>query len=555
MADLARIKRNVAKMAGMGAPEADIDGYIASEGVTIDDVRNFKSGVTQLQGTVGKFDPAQSGVSQNVEMNGAPIPQPQKPAYKTDLMSSTAATVNGIVNSIPFLQNTSDALIGAGGMLFGQDYGKTVEGLRAQREAIAQAAPVAKIAGEVGGTLGTLGALGASKLGAQALGNAGSLGTRLVNSGVSSAGIAGLNSFSQGKQGGEVLGDMAMGGVVGVAAPLAGEAVKKAGGAVADAITGAAQKRLTTEAIKGAPDATDLKSAASALFETGRAAKAAVKPDVFANFAANLVEKAKSAEIDEMLDGEALAAYRKMATMAQEAMDSGGISLARLHNLRQIAQDVAVDASKDRTKRFAKAIVDGLDDMIGNLKPDQLTGTGGKEAANALLDGISTWSRAKKLGVIEEAIYQARNQASGFENGLRIQFRALLKPDKRKQFTAAEIKAIEEIANGTSLANITRLIGKFGFGGGSASNALGGFLGGTAGFGLGGPLGAAAVAVGATGAKKLSEKLTEAGANRVANVVATPNIPIARQAPNLLAPARVPLEILIKGGGLSQAGN
>ena len=41
MADLARIKRNVAKMASMGAPEADIDGYIASEGVTIDDVKNF----------------------------------------------------------------------------------------------------------------------------------------------------------------------------------------------------------------------------------------------------------------------------------------------------------------------------------------------------------------------------------------------------------------------------------------------------------------------------------------------------------------------------------
>lgn len=47
MADLARIKRNVAKMASMNAPEADIDGYIASEGVTIDDVRNYRE--TQLQ--------------------------------------------------------------------------------------------------------------------------------------------------------------------------------------------------------------------------------------------------------------------------------------------------------------------------------------------------------------------------------------------------------------------------------------------------------------------------------------------------------------------------
>lgn len=42
MADLDRIKRNVAKMAAQNAPTADIDGYIASEGVSIEDVRNHK---------------------------------------------------------------------------------------------------------------------------------------------------------------------------------------------------------------------------------------------------------------------------------------------------------------------------------------------------------------------------------------------------------------------------------------------------------------------------------------------------------------------------------
>lgn len=43
MADLARIKNNVAKMVAQNAPESDIDGYIASEGVTVDDVRAFKA--------------------------------------------------------------------------------------------------------------------------------------------------------------------------------------------------------------------------------------------------------------------------------------------------------------------------------------------------------------------------------------------------------------------------------------------------------------------------------------------------------------------------------
>lgn len=49
MADLDRIKNNVAKMASMNAPEEDIDGYIASEGVTVDDVRNHVMNKTWIQ--------------------------------------------------------------------------------------------------------------------------------------------------------------------------------------------------------------------------------------------------------------------------------------------------------------------------------------------------------------------------------------------------------------------------------------------------------------------------------------------------------------------------
>lgn len=45
MPDLERIKNNVSKMASMKAPEEDIDGYIKSEGVTVNDVRNFKKDI------------------------------------------------------------------------------------------------------------------------------------------------------------------------------------------------------------------------------------------------------------------------------------------------------------------------------------------------------------------------------------------------------------------------------------------------------------------------------------------------------------------------------
>ena len=42
MADLAKIKRNVARMVSLNAPESDIDEYISSQGVSIEDVRNYK---------------------------------------------------------------------------------------------------------------------------------------------------------------------------------------------------------------------------------------------------------------------------------------------------------------------------------------------------------------------------------------------------------------------------------------------------------------------------------------------------------------------------------
>ena len=39
MADIARIKGNIAKMIAQNAPEADIDAYVSSEGVSLDQLR------------------------------------------------------------------------------------------------------------------------------------------------------------------------------------------------------------------------------------------------------------------------------------------------------------------------------------------------------------------------------------------------------------------------------------------------------------------------------------------------------------------------------------
>jgi hypothetical protein len=71
MADLARIKANVAKMAAQNAPIADIDGYITAEGVTVDDVRNFKM---PSQAPSGVYNNATAGLNDVIYRTlGAPV--------------------------------------------------------------------------------------------------------------------------------------------------------------------------------------------------------------------------------------------------------------------------------------------------------------------------------------------------------------------------------------------------------------------------------------------------------------------------------------------------
>lgn len=222
MADLARIKRNVAKMVGMGAPEADIDAYIGQEGVTIDQVRAYKGEPIKI---AGKVTPQTSvpGPSSNVEI----APQAPQAAPPVNLASATAATLNGITGSVPFLNNISDAIMGAGSQLMGGSYADTVAGLQRRRQELAQQAPLSAIAGNVAGVLAPFGAASKSKVLADALGmGEGNLLQRAGNFGLSGAGYAGLQGESHGQDQASVLSDMMLGGATAAPIPLAGAALR-----------------------------------------------------------------------------------------------------------------------------------------------------------------------------------------------------------------------------------------------------------------------------------------------------------------------------------------
>ncbi len=104
------------------------------------------------------------------------------------------------------------------------------------------------------------------------------------------------------------------------------------------------------------------------------------------------------------------------------------------------------------------------------------------------------WQRAKKTEILDQAVSDAELQASGFENGLRTQFRALAKKinsGKLKGFSAEEVQAIRKVADGTRAGNVARFLGKFGILDGVTSRSLT-TLGGVGLAGAAGGTGAAA---------------------------------------------------------------
>lgn len=434
----------------------------------------------------------------------------------------------------------------------GYDIGKAYEhGLETARGTNADQAalnPVAAAGGEMAGLLVNPASRWASGI------KVGSTIGKVGLAAAEGATVGGAYGFGKGDTMDERLSGAGIGAATG---GVLGAAVPAVAGAVGKGLTNAAQRNATSAAIKGAPSADDLRAASSQLFQKVDQSGVTVDTNKFGQFVQGLVTSAKRDRINPTLDPKATAAYQEMIQALADVQAGSPMTVSQLHTLRQIAQKAATSA-EGRDAMFANRIVDGLDNFVtspgSTVMPPNRLGQGNK-AGNDLLDAISTWGRSRRVGLIEEAIYRAGNQASGLENGLRVQFRQLLQNKKtRSLFSKAEIQAIEEVANGTTLSNAMRLLGKFGFGGGSASNMLGGTIGFGAGSVLGGPVGGVLAAGIGTGARKVGEAMARGGAERAAQVVATPNIPTIAAGPKTLAAQEFLKRLGLSGGAVAVQG-
>lgn len=374
--------------------------------------------------------------------------------------------------------------------------------------------PVASAAGQAAGVVLPLAALGATQAGGYALGNTGNLLTRVFAGGTSGGALAFGDTLARTGDVEQAVDSAKWGAAGGAAGPLIAKGASVAWNGVKSALQGASG---------GVDDAASqgLKSIAGEMFQQSEAAGVTIDPVAYDRFVASVSEAMKKGRVNAILSPDAKAVLDELVAKGDELASSGnGITLGEMHDLRQIANSVA-GSIKGRDQVLGPQIVDKLDEFLDGLTANDIGGgIDPNKAVDTLQTAIGTWHVAKKAQMIEEAIYKAQNAASGVENGLRTQFRAILNNEnKRRGFSPDEIQMMEEVANGTVGANLLRLMGKFGFGGGTASNMLGGTIGTTLATTVGGPAAGLLAGGGASAARLGAEKMTGAAAQNALSAI------------------------------------
>lgn len=341
----------------------------------------------------------------------------------------------------------------------------------------------------------------------------GSLTSRMITGGITSGGVqTGIEAAEQGL-GGERI-------------SATDVAIAAGTGSIAEAIPAlwglgkqALQDRALRKAIlQAAPENEAIKSSAREIYKQIDDMGVSIKPDKMQGIASGLRETMRNSGFNRRIHPKVSAALDEFDEAAQ-----GVNSLSQVDILRRIG-NAAKNSLEPDEARLGSILVSSIDDSLDALKQSDLVSGSTRGVSNLYKQSRDLWRRARKNEIIQESLVKAKNQASGFENGMRVQMRSILNNKKlRRQFTPDEIASIERVVQGTTPANMAKMLGKFGISENQASNMLmatmGGGAGATVGSAVGGPGGAfvGAVVVPGVGqvSKKLAQKLTENNAKFV----------------------------------------
>lgn len=290
--------------------------------------------------------------------------------------------------------------------------------------------------------------------------------------------------------------------IAGAAAPV----VQAAGSKIAQAFDKRAADKLLKE---GVPSIDRLKSEAGKLYkqvdDMGVTVESAPLQSLSNNITSTMKREGFNARI-----------HPKVAAAMDEISQQTGhpLTISEIGTLRKVARSAARSTEPEEA-RLGSMMVDKIDDFLDRAPVPEGAGQTLKQARKY-------WSKAKKSELIQDAIDRAELQASGFENGLRTQFRSILNNKKKMRgFSPDERAAMQTIVKGGKAENIAKALGKFGFTEGQATSMLMSSGALATGLGLGMGPAAAAIPLAGQGFKKLAQKLTRDNVKLADNLVRT----------------------------------
>ena len=394
----------------------------------------------------------------------------------------------------------------------GVDYEDRRDHYRAQEKQFEKTNPGLALTADIGGAMvAPIGALGA-------LGKGASMAERMLASGLATGTMAGTYGFMEGEGGfdhraSDAVGDMKTGAAIGSVIPLAGAGVQK----IADSLAG---RKAIKSAAANAPTSDMLRAEGRAAYKAIDDAGVSINADSFRNKAAGIVDDLRAGGMDDA--GGALSLTPKSSRMAQLLTEAGEgantVPFSHVDRLRRKAAIPAGDISNKVEQKLGSEVIDGLDDFVANLGPNDVD-AGDIDALKTLLPKArDTWSRMSRSQTLDDAIDAAGNYQSGKASGLANQFRSILNNAKRRRgFSDAEQKVMRRVVDGTMPEKIVRYLGSgLGMMGQMGIGAVGGAALGPVGTLLGGAAGAATGA----GSRKLSEKIATKNAEIARAIVA-----------------------------------
>lgn len=285
-----------------------------------------------------------------------------------------------------------------------------------------------------------------------------------------------------------------------------------------------------------APSTSQIFQKGSDLYDEAKIAGVVVKPQAVQNINGNVKLKMQDFDLDPVLQPKTshLVSRFEAAAKANKPM-----SLMELENLRKQAVRITQDATEASEKAAAGNIIESIDVAMQN---NANFTANSNQGLKALTEARQVWKTARKAEILDDIAQNAQLQATGFENGLVVQMRALAKNKaKMKAFTPEEQAAIRKLVSRGSVRQILAMMGRL-----SPNSTFGGITTGSALFGSGV---LPAAALGGTGwvSKKAAEAMTRSKFGGIQEMVARGAGNALPQAVNKLAKYAIPSGLTATG--------